>query len=226
LSADQVSDNPDEVTRINATHPNEESVISDGRVLGNLQPTRVFGDAEYKYPREVSLELREKYYARNPSSRLLTPPYVTAEPEITSTQIKPTKGDFVVMASDSLWECLSNEEVVGPVGLWLQKNRANGRPKQIESTGGSSWSAQELSVTPTALETSRKANLLRVRQWQIDRKDDRFVVEDDNIATHLVRNALGGRNEDLMSSLIAMPPPNNRRFRYIMTQSTPVSNID
>jgi pyruvate dehydrogenase phosphatase len=93
FSLDQAGDNPDEVTRINATHPNEESVIPDGRILGNLQPTRVFGDAEYKYPREVSLELREKCNARNPSNRLLTPPYVTAEPEITSTQIEPTKGD-------------------------------------------------------------------------------------------------------------------------------------
>jgi hypothetical protein len=46
-----------------------------------------------KYRREVSLELREKYNARNPSNRLLTPSYVTAELEITLTQIEPTKGD-------------------------------------------------------------------------------------------------------------------------------------
>jgi pyruvate dehydrogenase phosphatase len=48
----------------------------------------------------------------------LTPPYFTAEPEITTTTIR--KGDFVVLASDGLWDCLTNEEVVGLVGGWLE----------------------------------------------------------------------------------------------------------
>ena len=36
-------------------HPPEEneSVIQRGRVLGGLEPTRAFGDARYKWTREV-----------------------------------------------------------------------------------------------------------------------------------------------------------------------------
>lgn len=40
-------------------HPADEAalVIQRGRVLGGLEPTRAFGDARYKWPREVG----EKY---------------------------------------------------------------------------------------------------------------------------------------------------------------------
>ena len=36
-------------------HPASEAqdVIRNGRVLGSLEPTRAFGDARYKWPREV-----------------------------------------------------------------------------------------------------------------------------------------------------------------------------
>lgn len=36
-------------------HPQDEAenVIRAGRVLGGLEPTRAFGDARYKWPREV-----------------------------------------------------------------------------------------------------------------------------------------------------------------------------
>jgi pyruvate dehydrogenase phosphatase len=42
-------------------HPPEESeaVIQRGRVLGGLEPTRAFGDARYKWTREI----QERYMA-------------------------------------------------------------------------------------------------------------------------------------------------------------------
>lgn len=41
--------------RIQSEHPADEahSVIRGGRVLGGLEPTRAFGDARYKWTREV-----------------------------------------------------------------------------------------------------------------------------------------------------------------------------
>ncbi len=38
-----------------AEHPKDEAdtVIRNGRVLGGLEPTRAFGDARYKWTREV-----------------------------------------------------------------------------------------------------------------------------------------------------------------------------
>lgn len=69
------------------------------RVAGTLMVTRAIGDAylkrsEYSYPPYQDYT-----------------PYITSEPEVISHQIKP-EDDFIVMASDGLWEILSNEEVV------------------------------------------------------------------------------------------------------------------
>jgi pyruvate dehydrogenase phosphatase len=51
LSEDQTGRSPKEVARMQAEHPPNEkdTVISRGRVLGGLEPTRAFGDAVYKY---------------------------------------------------------------------------------------------------------------------------------------------------------------------------------
>jgi hypothetical protein len=38
-------------------HPAED-VIARGRILGGLEPSRAFGDARYKWPREVQETLR------------------------------------------------------------------------------------------------------------------------------------------------------------------------
>jgi pyruvate dehydrogenase phosphatase len=51
LSEDQTGRSAKEVARMQAEHPASEkdTVISRGRVLGGLEPTRAFGDAVYKY---------------------------------------------------------------------------------------------------------------------------------------------------------------------------------
>lgn len=48
-------------------------------------------------------------------------------------------------------------------------------------------------------------------------KDERFVVEDKNAATHLVRNALGGKDQDMLSALLTLPAPYSRRYRDDLT---------
>jgi len=59
LSEDQTGRNPKEVKRIQAEHPEDEAntVISRGRVLGGLEPTRAFGDARYKWKPGTQKEL-------------------------------------------------------------------------------------------------------------------------------------------------------------------------
>jgi pyruvate dehydrogenase phosphatase len=46
---------PPLVNSIRSEHPASEAedVISRGRILGGLEPSRAFGDANYKWPREV-----------------------------------------------------------------------------------------------------------------------------------------------------------------------------
>ena len=116
LSEDQNGYNPREVERLEAAHPGEK-IFENGRTVG-WGMARAFGDASYKWSLEIQQRLNEEYLGDRIRSNCLTPPYFTAEPEITTTTIR--KGDFVVLASDGLWDCLTNEEVVGLVGGWLE----------------------------------------------------------------------------------------------------------
>ncbi|KAK3949348.1 phosphatase 2C-like domain-containing protein [Pseudoneurospora amorphoporcata] len=220
LSTDQTGSNPDEAARLRKLHPGEEHVVRHGRVLGGLEPTRAFGDASYKWSRELSEKLREKFFGRSVSPLLKTPPYVTAEPVVTTTKIEPEKGDFVVMATDGLWEMLTNEEVVGLVGKWIESQAGS----SSKSSGYFSF-LQKGGKTALPVESSESEKNsgnktpIRQRQWGATGTDpmERFVVQDKNVATHLVRNALGGKNQEQVSALLTLPSPFSRRYRDDLT---------
>jgi serine/threonine protein phosphatase PrpC len=55
-------------------------------------------------------------------------PYLTAEPEVTTVHVKP--GDFVVLGTKGLFECLSDEEIVGLVGVWVEERRRHPELRQ------------------------------------------------------------------------------------------------
>lgn len=224
LSVDQTGSNPDEEARMRKQHPGEENVIRNGRVLGGLEPSRAFGDATYKWTREVSERLKQSFFGRTPSQLLRTPPYVTAEPVVTTTKIEPSKGDFVVMATDGLWEMLTNEEVVGLVGQWLEKQSS-----EQSGNSGSSWaklfSSQQKGLPVEHHQQGEKKKgkdgqktPIRQQQWGVKGgENERFVVVDKNVATHLARNALGGRDQDMVCALLTLPAPYSRRYRDDLT---------
>lgn len=248
LSEDQTGSNPNEAARMRAEHPGEENyVVRNGRVLGNLEPTRAFGDAFYKWTRETQDKIKKHFFGRTPHQNLQTPPYVTAEPVVSSTQIEPARGDFVVMATDGLWEMLTNEEVVGLVGQWLEKQNAS--TDQSSTAWLSSWfksASTQLPVekggnmdktgrisSPPVPDPNIKSNPknsaataaspqdLPIRQQQYalptTNPHTRFVTEDKNVATHLVRNALGGKDRDMVCALLTLPSPYSRRYRDDLT---------
>ncbi|CAK7267818.1 [Pyruvate dehydrogenase [acetyl-transferring]]-phosphatase 1, mitochondrial [Sporothrix epigloea] len=230
LSIDQTGNNLDEVARMRSLHPGEEHVIRNGRVLGGLEPTRAFGDASYKWTRDVSDRLRSSFFGRSQSPLMRTPPYVTAEPVVTTTKIEPENGDFIVMATDGLWEMLTNEEAVGLVGKWIetQAKTASAGSKSGPSTMDKAWakvsgrkSSAGLPVEAAPDGSTGKngeRTPIRLQQWGISPDDsDRFVVKDKNAATHLVRNALGGTNEEQVSALLTLPAPFSRRYRDDLT---------
>lgn len=217
LSVDQTGGNPDEAARMRKLHPGEEHVIRNGRVLGGLEPTRAFGDASYKWTKEIANRLRESFFGRPQSPLLKTPPYVTAEPVVTTTKVHPEKGDFLVLATDGLWEMLTNEEVVGLVGQWLETQTSKASNSQFDSVWSKIFGAQKsgLPVEHGAQNDGADGQKtpIRVRQWGISNDDNRFVVKDSNVATHLIRNALGGKNEEMVSALLTLPSPFSRRYR-------------
>jgi pyruvate dehydrogenase phosphatase len=216
LSVDQTGSNPDEAARVRKQHPGEENAIRNGRVLGGLEPTRAFGDASYKWSRDIAERMKSSFFGKAPSQLLKTPPYVTAEPVVTTTKIQPENGDFVVMATDGLWEMLTNEEVIGLVGQWIEKQSA-----ESSSTAGSwlkMFSAQQKGLPvehkKASLTEDGQRTPIRQRQWGVEGgEDQRFVVMDKNAATHLVRNALGGKNTEMVCALLTLPSPYARRYR-------------
>lgn len=229
LSVDQTGGNEAEAARLRADHPSEPDVVRNGRVLGGLEPSRAFGDATYKWSKEIQEAMKKEYLGRSANPMIRTPPYVTAEPVVTTTQVQPEKGDFVVMATDGLWEMLTNEEVVGLVGSWLEKHpeaqlggsrTANTTSDQTGSRADgwlSSWfssqkpgNSNELPVAQESTSTKAAGGQrapIRQQQWGLQSSgngkngaptNSRFVVEDTNAATHLIRNALGGANTDMV----------------------------
>lgn len=222
LSEDQTGATPSEMARLRAEHPGEEFVVHNGRILGGLEPSRAFGDSIYKWSKKLQERIKRDFFGRSPPALLKSPPYVTAEPIITTTKIEPEKGDFVVMATDGLWEMLTNEEVVGLVGRWLeaQPKTAAGVGVNGQSnpwiTGWFSGPEKSIPIEGTAaaggsVKGQRKP--IRQSQWNLDENENRFVVEDKNAATHLIRNALGGKNRDLVCALLTLPSPHSRRYR-------------
>ena len=231
LSEDQTGGTPSEMTRLRAEHPGEDNVVHRGRILGGLEPSRAFGDAGYKWSREVQMRMKKFFFGRTPSPMLKTPPYVTAEPIITTTKVDPGQGDFVVLATDGLWEMLTNEEVVGLVGQWLEEQSSkNNNASSAASWAKSFFSAQGKKL-PVEKATSAPAEggegqrvPLRQTQWDVKSTDERFVMEDKNVATHLVRNALGGRDRDMVCGLLTLVSPYARRYRCVFCFFSPISS--
>ena len=214
LSVDQTGHNAEEVARIQKMHPDEPDIFKDGRILG-LAPTRAFGDSRWKWSREVQELARKRFHGPKLREPLKTPPYVTAEPVITTTKIEPERGDFLIMASDGLWDELSSEQAVELVGMWLETHD----PSQEVPP-------PDLAETPPLLEagTAREPNSpARVNPQGMKEyaslgrmRNEDFVVKDDNVATHLARNALGGKDEDRFCGLMSLLPPFSRDFRSVL----------
>lgn len=222
LSEDQTGSNPNEAARMRKAHPGEEHVVRNGRVLGGLEPTRAFGDASYKWTREISERLRASFFGRTPSPLLKTPPYVTAEPIVTTTKINPEQGDFVVMATDGLWEMLTNEEVVGLVGKWIESEQAASQSNsQFNNVWSKIFGSQQNHLPVEAAKGGHgddgQKTPIRQRQWGLSPNEERFVVKDKNVATHLIRNALGGKNEEQVCALLTLVSPFSRRYRDDLT---------
>lgn len=211
LSIDQTGSNPTEVARIISEHPDEPKVIRNGRVLGNLEPTRAFGDCRYKLPASIQERIYKQFFGRRLPNYLQSPPYVTAEPVITTTKINPENNDFLVMASDGLYEMLSNEEIVGLVVKWMEKE------KMIKPQN-SLWNifrSNENKLPEVQDITNDKSSKKPIRKTS---KTGNFLLEDSNVSTHLIRNALSnGGSKEQTSMLISIPSPVSRRYRDDLT---------
>jgi pyruvate dehydrogenase phosphatase len=198
LSIDQTGKNESERARIRSEHPGEEKAVNEknGRTLG-MMPTRTFGDGAWKWPIEVVKECYDHFWSWKPRDGYLTPPYLTAEPVITTTKIE-RKGEFMILATDGLWDYVSNEQAVKLVEMWLKAKKDGSLGKRIVREDKGSELAMRIMK-------DRRA------------KEDDFVVLDENCATHLVRNALGGADEEVLCGLVGAAPSFSRDARDDIT---------
>ncbi|SCW02051.1 LAFE_0E13080g1_1 [Lachancea fermentati] len=217
LSIDQTGDNPEEVDRIRSEHPGEPNVIRNGRILGSLQPSRAFGDYRYKI-KEIGgktvadLPGHMKVYFRREPRDFLTPPYVTAEPVVTSAKVGQNS-KFMVLASDGLFELLSNEDVAALVIKWMEKNKVTPFAKTLAASGPQ---AKLPSVTDISEYKEAQRPAFRYRSKQKNAAE--YLMEDSNVSTHLIRNALSARgNKEYVSTLVSIPSPMSRKYRDDLT---------
>ncbi|TFK31726.1 phosphatase 2C-like domain-containing protein [Crucibulum laeve] len=116
-----------EQERLAREHPGEELVVVSGRLFGKLMSTRGFGDGYYKLPTGILNRQHKKYInvlsSIETSSKVpmsdqydsyfygyKTPPYVVSTPVTGLTQLE--KGNFVIMATDGLWDLVSTDDAV------------------------------------------------------------------------------------------------------------------
>lgn len=164
---------------------------------------------------------------RRPPTDLKTPPYVTSRPEITHRKL-PFNSDtssskscsssnlrFLVMATDGLWDRLSSAEVVALTGEYLNRVAPNGSPSSSPPplTISKSDLAQTTVETPTSLGVLGKGT----PQDTPSSKEGAWAFVDKNVSTHLIRNALGGADENELHKLLSIPAPLSRRYRDDLT---------
>ena len=214
LSVDQTGSNPNEVARIISEHPNEANVVRNGRVLGSLEPTRAFGDCRYKVPASIQERIYKQFFGKLLPQNLKTPPYVTAEPVVSTTKVSPENNDFLVMASDGLYEMLSNEEIVGLVVKWMENEKMVKPQKSLWNFLGS----PENKLPEVFDITNDRVSKKPVRKNKAASVSGSFLLEDKNVSTHLIRNALlNGGSKDQISMLLSIPSPISRRYRDDLT---------
>jgi len=202
MTQEHNSDNQKEVKRILAEHPETEHhhIIKGDRLLSCLAPLRAFGDFKFKWSRAViedTLGAILGEHACPPNYK--TPPYLTAQPDITYHRLSP-RDKFCVIGSDGLWDMMTPMQVVRLVG---------------EHMSGK-MTLSPLQLTKPNIPLADIATLLKQRQAAM-----RLKPTDTNAATHLIRSALGGTaygvDHGRLSQMLSLPQDMVRMFRDDIT---------
>lgn len=208
LTRDHNAFNEFEIRRLKREHPRseEKTLFVNDRLLGILMPSRAFGDVQLKWSKELQHSVLENscdvealniYQYVPPSYH--TPPYLTAEPEVTYHKLRG-KDKFLVIASDGLWEMLSNEKVVELVAGHLT----------------------ELNVQKPQLAFERPVNLGYMHSLLLQRKNRGIASLDQNVATHLIRHAIGSNeygevDQEKLAAMLTLPEDLARMYRDDIT---------
>ncbi|RDX77448.1 Protein phosphatase 2C 37, partial [Mucuna pruriens] len=134
LSSDHKPDRPDELLRVQAQ--GGRVIYWDGpRVLGVLAMSRAIGDNYLK-------------------------PFVISEPEVTVTE-RTEEDECLILASDGLWDVVSNETACGVVRMCLKAQKPPsppGSPGNYVAADGSDRACSDASILLTKLALARHSS--------------------------------------------------------------------
>ncbi|KAM9690296.1 pyruvate dehyrogenase phosphatase catalytic subunit 1 isoform 1-T1 [Dama dama] len=210
LSNDHNAQNEREVERLKLEHPKNEakSVVKQDRLLGLLMPFRAFGDVKFKWSIDLQKrviesgpdQLNDNEYTKFIPPNYYTPPYLTAEPEVTYHRLRP-QDKFLILATDGLWETMHRQDVVRIVGEYL----TGMHHQQPIAVGGYKVTLGQMH----GLLTERRAKMSS-------------VFEDQNAATHLIRHAVGNNefgavDHERLSKMLSLPEELARMYRDDIT---------
>ncbi|KAL4541917.1 hypothetical protein Ndes2526B_g06412 [Nannochloris sp. 'desiccata'] len=106
--------------------------IDDGRVCGILAVSRAFGDPDFKAPnleRMLHNGVEDGYWDENFAKTInFSGDPVTSEPDVLEMSIEQGSDEFLVLATDGLWDVLSSQEAVAMIRNEL---RAGKHPKDV-----------------------------------------------------------------------------------------------
>ncbi|KAI0377841.1 protein serine/threonine phosphatase 2C [Hypomontagnella monticulosa] len=203
LSTDCTGATPSEIARIKAQFPDEPDVVQGGRIWG-MQPSRTFGDGMWKWTAQLKDRLRDQYNGLSLPSAVRyrgykDGPYLTAEPLVTTTQIPASEPSFLILATDGLWDAMTSAQAVDLVGRWFEWQKKGGSSEPVKPATAD--------FGPTVLG----------RKQQCKYEEKKITLQDDNAAVHLVRNALGGADEQMVKGALTFRYPNSRDIRDDIT---------
>jgi serine/threonine protein phosphatase PrpC len=111
LSEDHKPDNAEEKARIEAAG----GFVEENRVNGSLNLSRSLGDFEYKSNPKKSYKEQ----------------MVTCDPEVKRVSRQPNHDEFIILACDGIWDCLTSEEAVTRVRKGLAERSAKEKINEV-----------------------------------------------------------------------------------------------
>jgi len=156
--------------------------------LGRLAPLRAFGDIQFKLTSDELVNIFKFLPNYNVLPGLQSPPYLTAEPDVFHYKLEGAD-KFVVLASDGLWDLLTNDEVIELVAAYIEGTKSHKLKERAHLYGVAN--CNDIIEDPMAY-------------------SDTFT---ENVASFLIRFALGGYDKENLRSMLALPYPDVRLYR-------------
>ncbi|KAG4097505.1 protein serine/threonine phosphatase 2C [Neocallimastix lanati (nom. inval.)] len=116
--------NPYEATLLRAAHPKED-ILAGGKILGIYKDTRAFGDSLLKWNKtqrnqiEKYLSTMDKKFLEPIDKQIVTPPYITAMPDVRALKIN-SNDRFLVISSEEVVKQMSESKIASCIAEYKQ----------------------------------------------------------------------------------------------------------